>query len=89
MQLKRRHNHNCTETPNHLSQLERIPESSTITLQEHYIITKKDPLETNRGSPPTKTGNDSPAKIREEPFGTLHLERCPSATHRDVDPDIT
>ena len=54
MQLKRRPNHNYKGTPSHLSQLERNPESSTITLQEHYIITKKEPLATNRGSPPSK-----------------------------------
>lgn len=54
MQLERRPNHNSKGTQSHLSQLERNPESSTITLQEPYIITKKEPLETNRGFPHQK-----------------------------------
>ena len=51
MQLKRRPNHNYKGTPSHLSQLKRNPESPTITLQEPYIITKKEPLATNRRGP--------------------------------------
>ena len=51
MQLESRPNHNYKGTPSHLSQLKWNSESSTITLQEPYIITKKDPLATNRGAP--------------------------------------
>ena len=32
---------------------------------------------------PIKTGEDSLVRTREEPSGTLHLERSPSAANRD------
>ena len=51
MQLERKPNQNYKGSPSHLSQLERNPESSTITLQEPYIVTKKEPLVTNRAAP--------------------------------------
>ena len=37
---------------------------------------------------PTKTGENIPAKTREEPSGTLCLERSPSAANRDEAPEV-
>ena len=37
---------------------------------------------------PTKTGENIPEKTREEPSGTLCLERSPSAANRDEAPEI-
>ena len=37
---------------------------------------------------PIKTGEDSLVRTREEPSGTLHLERSPSAANRDEAPEV-
>ena len=38
---------------------------------------------------PNKTGEDFLAKSREEPSGTLHLERSPCATNSDEVTEVT
>ena len=37
---------------------------------------------------PIKTGEDSLVRTKEEPSGTLHLERSPSAANRDEAPEV-
>ena len=41
------------------------------------------PSDETRGPPPTKTVESFPAKTREEPSGTLRLERSPCAANSD------
>ena len=38
---------------------------------------------------PTKTGENIPAKTKEEPSGTLCLERSPCAANNDEDIEVT
>ena len=57
---------------------------------ESFAIIRKKPPEMKLRDPPTttKTGENFPAKTREEPSGTLHLERSPSAANRDEAPEV-
>ena len=64
MQLERRPHQNFKGTLNHLSQLERNPESPTTSREEPYAITRKDHPVTKLEAPAPKTGENSPAKIR-------------------------
>ena len=52
---------------------------------ESFAIIRKKPPEMKLGDPPTttKTGENFPAKTREEPSGTLRLERSPCAANSD------
>ena len=89
-ELKRTPLHNSKGTPSYLSQLERNTKSSTTTQLKSFAITRKEPPATKLGTTPlTKTGENFPAKTREEPSGTLCLEKSPCATNSDEDSEVT
>ena len=64
------------------------PQVTQCILTEAQCCHKEEALcDKDRGIP-IKTGKDSLVRTREEPSGTLHLERSPSAANRDEAPEV-
>lgn len=79
--------HNYKGTPSHLWKREWIP-GHQIHLDRPNAVTRKGARHDKDRGVPIKTGEDSLVRTREEPSGTLRLERSPSAANRDEAPEV-
>ena len=81
-------------------QPKRNLKSPVATREEHQVLHHNStgvlchhkegaPSDETRTPPPLKTGDNFPAKTREEPSDTLHVERSPCAANSDEATEVT